>query len=78
MAHRGIGSRERGPEAAKLRGYGTRHRNSQFAIDSSGFVAICTGLALLIGAAASFVWACRRDPRGPASSAARRRLPPAE
>lgn len=49
----------------------------QFAIDGPGFVAICTGLALLIGAAASLVWACRRDPRGPAASS-RRRLPPAE
>ncbi|WP_347269764.1 hypothetical protein [Rhizorhabdus histidinilytica] len=49
----------------------------QFAIDGAGFVAICTGLALLIGAAASFVWACRRDPRGPANGG-RRQLPPAE
>jgi len=43
----------------------------QLSIDGLGFV----GLAALITAAGSFVWACRRDPKG---ATARSRTPPAD
>lgn len=47
----------------------------QLSIDGIGFF----GLAALITAVGSLVWACRRHPKGAAAPSSRRkRLPPAE
>ena len=46
----------------------------QVAVDAAGFAGACGGIAAIIGATATLVWACRRDPRG--SEPNMSRLPP--
>lgn len=54
----------------------------QLAFDASGFGAMCAGLAAIITAMATLVWACRRDPKGGGGNdgvgSGQTRLPPAE
>jgi len=46
----------------------------QVAVDAAGFAGACGGIAAIIGATATLVWACRRDPKSGERTIAR--LPP--
>lgn len=51
----------------------------QVSFDAAGVAAVCGGIASIIGACATLVWAFRRDPKaGIGDSSQIRRLPPVE